>query len=94
MSKEYNQSNYVHQYSVSFQKHARHSNDGIKRKAGNSVDLVWQIEFSKDEHVLSLPASSVKRKDLCLSSLLWDKFMTLNPVLSDAMWNLRLIYES
>lgn len=55
---------------------------------------MWQIEFSKDEHVLSLPASSVKRKDLCLSSLLWDKFMTLNPVLSDAMWNLRLIYES
>lgn len=39
MSKEYNQSNHTHQYSVSPQNHARHSNDGFKRKAGNSVDL-------------------------------------------------------
>ena len=61
MSKEYNQSHYVYQYNVSFQKHARHSSDDIRRKAGTSVDLVWQIEFSKDEHVLSLPESSVKR---------------------------------
>ena len=36
MSKEYNQSNHTHQYSVSPQNHARHSNDGFKRKAGKN----------------------------------------------------------
>lgn len=75
-----------------FKNMQRHSNNGIKRKAGNSVDLVWQIEFSKDEHV---PPSCIfcERGRIYVFPLYFGTIMTLNPVLSDAMWNLRLIYE-